>query len=34
MNDALMKNYEKTFMKEVAVIHAPFDEAPLTVAVV
>ena len=34
MNDALMKNYEKTFMKEVAVIHAPFEEAPHTVAFV
>ena len=32
MNDALMKNYEKTFMKEVVVIHAPFEEAPHTVA--
>jgi len=34
MNDALMKNYEKTFMKEVVVIHAPFEEAPHTVAFV
>ena len=28
MNDALMKEYEKTFMDKVAVIHAAFDEKP------
>ena len=34
MNDALMKEYEKTFMDNVAVIHAAFDEKPHTVAFV
>ena len=34
MNDALMKEYEKTFMDKVAVIHAAFDEKPHTVAYV
>jgi len=34
MNDALMKNYEATFMEKVAVIHAPFEQAPYTVAMV
>ena len=34
MNEALMKEYEKTFMDKVAVIHAAFDEKPHTVAFV
>ena len=34
MNEALMKNYESTFMEKVAVIHAAFDEKPHTVAMV
>ena len=34
MNDALMKNYEATFMEKVAVIHAGYDETPHTVAMV
>ena len=34
MNEALMKNYEATFMEKVAVIHAAFDEKPHTVAFV
>ena len=34
MNDALMKNYEATFMEKVAVIHAGYDETPNTVAFV
>ena len=34
MNEALMKNYESTFMEKVAVIHAAFDEKPHTVAFV
>ena len=34
MNKALMKNYEKTFMEEVAVIHAKFEDKPHTVAMV
>ena len=34
MNDALMKEYEKTFMDKVTVIHAGFDEKPHTVAFV
>jgi hypothetical protein len=34
MNDALMKEYEKTFMEKVAVIHAGYDETPHTVAMV
>ena len=34
MNDALMKNYEATFMEKVAVIHAGDDETPNTVAFV
>ena len=34
MNDALMKNYESTFMEKVAVIHAGYDETPHTVAMV
>ena len=34
MNEALTKNYEKTFKETVAVIHAAFDETPRTVAFV
>ncbi len=34
MNDALMKNYESTFMEKVAVIHAGYEENPHTVAMV
>ena len=34
MNDALIKNYESTFMEKVAVIHAGYDETPHTVAMV
>ena len=34
MNDALMKEYEKTFMDKVAVIHAGYEETPHTVAFV
>jgi len=34
MNEALMKEYEKTFMEKVAVIHAGDDETPHTVAMV
>ena len=34
MNEALTKNYEKTFMENVAVIHAAFGEEPRTVAFV
>ena len=34
MNEALMKEYEKTFMEKVAVIHAGYDETPNTVAFV
>ena len=34
MNEALTKNYEKTFMEKVAVIHAAFGEEPRTVAFV
>lgn len=34
MNEALTKNYEKTFMEKVAVIHAAFQETPRTVAFV
>ena len=34
MNEALMKNYEKTFMETVAVIHSKFEDAPTTVAFV
>ena len=34
MNDALIKNYEATFKEQVAVIHAPFETAPYTVAMV
>ncbi len=34
MNEALMKNYESTFMEKVAVIHAGYDETPHTVAMV
>ena len=34
MNEALIKNYEKTFTEGVAVIHAAFDETPHTVAFV
>ena len=34
MNEALTKNYEKTFKETVAVIHAAFDETPRTVAMV
>ena len=34
MNDALMKEYEKTFMDRVVVIHATFDEKPHVVAFV
>ena len=34
MNEALMKNYEKTFMESVAVIHSKFEDAPTTVAFV
>ena len=34
MNEALMKNYEETFMEKVVVIHAAFDEKPHTVAFV
>ena len=34
MNEALMKEYEKTFMDKVTVIHAAFDEKPHTVAFV
>ena len=33
-NEALTKNYEKTFMEKVAVIHAAFKEEPRTVAFV
>ena len=34
MNEALTKNYEKTFMEKVAVIHSAFGEEPRTVAFV
>ena len=34
MNEALMKEYEKTFMDKVAVIHAAFGEKPHVVAMV
>jgi len=34
MNEALIKNYESTFMEKVAVIHAAFDETPHTIAMV
>ena len=34
MHKALTKNYEKTFMVKVAVIHAAFGEEPRTVAFV
>ena len=34
MNEAIMKNYEKTFMESVAVIHSKFEDAPTTVAFV
>ena len=34
MNEALTKNYERTFKETVAVIHAAFDEIPRTVAMV
>ena len=34
MNEALTKNFEKTFMEKVAVIHAAFGEEPRTVAFV
>jgi hypothetical protein len=34
MNEALTKNYEKTFMEKVVVIHAAFQETPRTVAFV
>ena len=34
MNDALMKEYEKTFMDKVTVIHAGYEETPHTVAFV
>ena len=34
MNEALIKNYESTFMEKVAVIHAGYDETPHTVAMV
>ena len=34
MNEALMKNYEKTFTEKVAVIHAGYDETPHTIAMV
>ena len=34
MKEALTKNYEKTFMEKVAVIHAAFGEEPRTVAFV
>ena len=34
MNDALIKNYEAIFKETVAVIHAPFETAPYTVAMV
>ena len=34
MNEALTKNYEKTFMEKVAVIHSAFGEEPRTVAMV
>ena len=34
MNEALMKEYAKTFTEKVAVIHSAFDEKPTTVAFV
>ena len=34
MNEALTKNFEKTFKQKVAVIHAAFGEEPRTVAFV
>ena len=34
MNEALTKNFEKTFMEKVAGIHAAFGEDPRTVAFV
>ena len=34
MKEALTKNYEKTFMEKVAVIHAAFGEESRTVAMV
>ena len=32
MNEALIKEYAKTFTEKVAVIHSTFDEKPTTVA--
>ena len=34
MNEALMKEYAKTFTEKVTVIHSAFDEKPTTVAFV
>ena len=34
MNEALIKEYAKTFTEKVAVIHSTFDEKPTTVAFV
>ena len=34
MNEALTKNLEKTFKEKVAVIHAAYEDAPQTVAMV
>ena len=34
MNEALIKEYAKTFTEKVAVIHSAFDEKPTTVAFV
>ena len=34
MNEALTKNYEKTLKEKMAVIHAAYEDAPRTVAIV
>ena len=34
MNEALTKNYEKTLKEKIAVIHAAYEDAPRTVAIV
>ena len=34
MNEALTKNYEKTFKERVAVIHTAYEDTPQTVAMV
>ena len=34
MNEALTKNYEKTLKEKIAVVHAAYEDAPRTVAIV